>query len=294
MEIVSIARCAALGLALAAFGGCATQPKHFIDAADRSPPGGREAVVMVPQGEIRGQVLASQAGAAFGLVGALVDTGINQHRANKAESAITPLRTEMSDYSFDQQALASTQATLAQLDWLGVRKTSFSKDTSKQNANAILDKSEAPEVLMAVYDYELTADFSAMQVNARFTISPKAVPAGQSPDSRVKLEHAVYSQTFTYLFALPTAGNDMTANCGKWSESHALAARAALDRGIERVNALLMRQLAATPDELKKLSEGESIEANGHKGKLIEQNDQGILLVDAAGTWVYVARGSAG
>jgi hypothetical protein len=288
------ARCIALGIVLAAITGCASQPRHFIEPSDRSPPGGREAMVMVPQGEIRAQVVASQAGAAFGLVGALIDTGVNQHRANKAETAITPLRTELSDYGFDQRALAATQATLAQLDWLSVRKTGFSKDTSKQNAMAILDKSEAPEVLLAVYDYELTADFSALQVNARFTIDSKNVPAGQSPESRIKLDHAVYSQTFSYVIVLSGAGKDLEENCGKWSWSHAQPARVALDRGIERVNALLVRQLQETPEQLKKLAEGASTEANGHKGKLIEQNDEGILLIDASGTWVYVARGAAG
>lgn len=294
MTFTDIARYVALGMVLAAFAGCAAQPRHFIDPADRSPPGGREAVVIVPQGEIRAAVVASQAGASLGLVGALIDTGVNQHRTNKAEAAITPLRTELSDYNFDQRALAATQGTLAKLDWLNIRKTTFSKDTSKQNTNAILDKSESPEVLMAVYDYALTADFSAMEVTARFTISPKAIAAGQSPDSRIKLDHAVYSQTFTYVIALSGADDDLRSNCDKWSLGHARSARLALGLGIERVNALLVRQLQETPDELKKLTEGASVEAGGHKGKLVEQNAEGTLLIDPTGNWVYVAGATAG
>jgi hypothetical protein len=281
-------------MVLAAFAGCATQPKHSIDPADRSPPGGREAVVMVPQGEIRAAVVASNVGASFGLVGALIDTGVNQHRANKAEAAITPLRTELTDYNFDQQALTATQATLAKLDWLSVKKTTFSKDTSRQNINALLDKSASPEVLMAVYDYALTADFSAMELTARFTISPKAIAAGESPDARIKPEHAVYSQTFTYVIALSGADDYLASNCSKWSQSHARPARTALDLGIERINALFVRQLQETPDELKKLSQGASVEAGGHKGKLVEQSAEGTLLVDPAGDWVYVAGATAG
>ena len=288
------ARGVALGMALGALAGCAAQPRHFIDPADRSPPGGREAVVIVSQGEIQGQIVASKRGATQGAVGALIDIGINQHRTNAAEAVITPLRTELSDYSFDQRALAATQATLTRLDWLSVKKTAFSKDVSKQNTNAILDRSAAPEVLIAVYDYALTADFSEMQVSARFTIAPKAVPPGQSPDSRTAPEHAVYSQTFTYLIMLSSAGDDMTVNCRKWSQSHAQAARIALDRGIEGVNTLLVRELEATPDQLKKLAEGENTEAHGHKGKLAERNSEGILLVEPGGTWVYIARGTAG
>jgi hypothetical protein len=294
MTITNIARRAVLVMALAALGACATQPKHSIDPADRSPPGGREAVVMVPQGEIRAAVVASNAGAGLGLVGALIDTGVNQHRTNKAEAAITPLRTELSDYNFDQQALTTTQATLTKLDWLSVKKTTFSKDTSKQNINALLDKSASPEVLMAVYDYALTADFSAMELTARFTISPKAIAAGESPDSRLKPEHAVYSQTFVYVIALSGADDNLASNCSKWSQGHARPARTALDLGIERIDALLVRQLQETPDEIKKQSQGASVEAGGHKGKLVEQSAEGTLLVDPTGRWVYVAGATAG
>jgi hypothetical protein len=93
MKATDAARRATLGVVFVVLAGCASQPRHFLDPADRSPVGGREAVVLVPQGEIKTLIVASQAGAASGLVGAIVDVSVNQHRANAAEKSITPLRT---------------------------------------------------------------------------------------------------------------------------------------------------------------------------------------------------------
>jgi len=294
MKAMEPARRATLGLVFVGMAGCASQPRHFLDPADRSPVGGREAVVLVPQGEIKTVVVASQAGAAFGLVGAIIDVSVNQHRANAAEKSITPLRTALIDYQFDQQALAATQATVAKMDWLAVRKTSFSKDTSKENTNSILDKSASSEVLFVSYSYELAADFAMMQVDARFTISPKVVPKGQSIDSRIKLENAAYSENFTYLVPLAGAGEDVAENCRRWSDHNAEIARRALDQGIGGVNALAERGLVQTSGDVQKLQQGAKVDAGGRKGKLIEKTDAGTLLLDDLGNWVFLAQSPAG
>lgn len=294
MKAMDEARRAALGLLFMVMAGCASQPRHYLDPADRSPAGGREAVVLVPQGEIKTLVVASQAGAAFGLVGALIDVSVNQHRANAAEKSITPLRTALIDYHFDQQALAATQATVAKMDWLAVRKSIFSKDISKENSNSILDKSASPEVLFVSYSYELSANFDMMQVDATFSIFPKVAPKGQSPDSRMKLENAAYSESFTYLVPLAEAGEDIAENCRRWSDNSAEIARRALARGIGGVNALAERGLVQTSDDVKKLQQGAKADAGGRKGKLIEKTDAGTLLLDDLGNWVFVAQLPAG
>lgn len=294
MKAMEAARRAALGLVFVVMAGCASQPRHFLDPADRSPAGGREAVVLVPQGEIKTQVVASQAGAAFGLVGALIDVSVNQHRANAAEKSITPLRTALIDYHFDQQALAATQATVAKMDWLGVRKTSFSKDISKENTNSILDGSASPEVLFVSYSYELSADFTMMQVDARFSISPKVAPKGQPADSRMKLENAAYSENFTYLVPLAGASGDVAENCRRWSDNNAEIARRALDQGIGGVNALAERGLVQTSGDVQKLQQGEKVDAGHRKGKLIDKTEAGTLLLDDSGNWVFLAQSSGG
>ena len=294
MKAMEAARGAALVFVFVVMAACATQPRHFLDPADRSPAAGREAVVLVPQGEIKTVIVASQAGASLGLVGALIDVGVNQHRANAAEKSILPLRTALTDYHFDQQALAATQVTVERLDWLAVRKTSFSKDISKENTSSILDKSASPEVLFVAYSYEMSPDFTMMQVDARFSIFAKVAPKGQSADSRMKLENAAYSENFTYLVPLAEASDDVADNCRRWSDNNAEIARRALVQGIGGVNALAERGLVQTSDDAKKLQEGAKVEAAGRRGKLIEKTDAGTLLLDDLGNWVFVVQFPAG
>jgi hypothetical protein len=294
MKAMEPARCAVMGLVFIVISGCASQPRRFLDPADRTPAGGREAVILVPQGEIKTVIVASQAGASFGLVGALVDAGVNQHRTNAAEKSITPLRTALIDYHFDQQALAAAQATMIKMDWLDVRKTTFSKDFSKENSNSLLDKSASSEVVFVSYNYELSADFTMMQVEATFTISPKVAPKGKPADSRMKLENAVYSENFTYLVPLAGASGDVAENCQHWSDNKADTARHALDRGIAGVNALAERALIQTGGDVQKLQQGEKVDAGPRKGKLIEKTDAGTLLLDDSGNWVFVAQSPAG
>jgi hypothetical protein len=297
MKLMESALRAVLGLALLATAGCATQGRHALDAADRSPSGGREAVVMVPQAEIRAEVVASNVGAATGggLLGALIDVGVNQHRTKNAEKSITPLRNALVDYSFDKEALATTQETLTKLDWLKVqRAAAFSKDSSKENDNAILDKSASPEVLFVSYTYEVTADFSAMEVTAQFTISPKAAPRGQSADARLSVQNAAYTQQILYFVPLAGAGTDPDENCKHWSDKNAAAARAALGRGLSGLNGLAQRALAQSEGDVKKLEQGPKGEAAGRKGKLIEKNAEGTLILDILGNWVFQAEQPVG
>jgi hypothetical protein len=295
MNLVRLKRIFALVVGAILLTACATSPtKHALDPADRSPAGGREAIVMVPQGELRALVNQSKGGQAFGLIGALVDVSVTQHRANAAESALKSVRDGLNGYNFDQRVLAATQATVDKLDWLGVHKVTFSKDASNESSTADLDKSESPEVIFAVYEYALTADFSAVQVSARVTISPKKVPAGSDSAARIKVTNAAYSQAFQCMIRLAGADGKMTDNAQHWSADNAKLIRDALDQGIERVSTLMQRSLLQTPSDVQKLSQGEETTVGDSKGKVIEKTDGGTLLVDLAGTWVYVVTAPVG
>jgi hypothetical protein len=286
---------AVLAVLSIALTGCVTPPRHALDLADRSPAGGREVVVLVPQGEIRGEVAVSNAGAGFGLIGALIDTGVNQHRTSKAEEAITPVRDALTDYNFDQQALDSTQAALPALPWLEVKKISLSKDNSSNHLNEILDKSGSPEVLFAVYDYALVPDFSALQVTLRVTICPRAVPAGKPPKARIELSQAAYEQDFTYVVPLTGATKDLKENAQRWANVSGSAARLALNHALTRLSHMVALSLQQSPEELAKLSAGKLIKVGGTAGIVVEQSNDGTLIMQrGGGGWVFMEERPAG
>jgi hypothetical protein len=295
MNLVGLKKILGPALGAVLLSACATGPtRHALDPADRSPAGGREAVVIVPQGELRALVSQAKGGQAFGLIGAIVDVSVTQHRANAAESALKSIRDGLGDYNFDQRALAATQSAVDKLDWLGVRKVTFSKDASNESSIANLDRTDSPEVIFAVYEYALTADFSAVQVSARVSIAPKKIPAGGDSAARIKLTNAAYAQSFQCMIRLAGADGKMTDNAQHWSADNAKLVRQALDQGIERVSALMQRSLSQTPGDVQKLSQGEEITVGDSKGKVIEKTDVGTLLVDLTGTWVYVVTAPVG
>jgi len=89
------------------------------------------------------------------------------------------------------------------------------------------------------------------------------------------------------------ATDDLDENSRLWAATNANTARLALDRGIAGVNDLILRSLQQSPGDLPKLEKGASVKAGDVKGKLIEKDAAGTLLVDPTGMWVYVAQSAA-
>src|SRR5580692_1676538 len=86
-------------------GACAGIPPHeALPDAARDKISSTEVVLPIKQREIYVFVPNSTAGAASGggLIGALVDAGINDIRTSKAEAAVKPLRDALVDFDFDK------------------------------------------------------------------------------------------------------------------------------------------------------------------------------------------------
>lgn len=270
-------------------GGCAATPRAVLDPAERSIPGGRDVLVAVPQGEIQAVVVSATGGQAFGLVGALIDVSISQHRANRAELDIKPVRDALIDYDFDRRALETTRTTLSRLPWLQVGKVSFSKEFTDGSLGAFLDKTDAAQVLFAEYNYSLTADFSALQVSVALTIDATHAPAGQPPASRLKLSNAAYHQEILYVVPLAHA-TDMPANAARWAADHGALARRGLEQALSKLSEEMCRSLAQSPAVAARLAQGANVSLGpGTTGKLIAKDAQGTLAVTPAGSWVYLA-----
>jgi len=296
MRFTVIARRVAPVFLLALIAGCAT-PKHAVDIKTRSPTGGREVVVLIPQAEIYGDINQSTAGASMGLVGALVDYAVNQHRLSKADQAVAPLRDALNGFSFDQRAVAATEDSLAKLPWLELKDSVYSKDNSPGNLMSLLDQSQAPEVILALYEYYLDPRFVDLRVELQVTITTKAVPPGKSPGSRITPRNAIYAQSFMCVVPLANAGKDVSANIHHWAQDQGAALRQAIDQAIEHVNALVARGLQESPEDLPRIKERVKVTAGQTVwwGKLIDKDDDGTMIINwATGEWVYLAQKPVG
>lgn len=214
--------------------------------------GGRSVYVMVPQAEIQPNINISNltAAAGGGLLFALIDAGVNNARAKEAEKQVIPLREALVGFEVDPRIQGASAAAINGLGWLDVRATKFSKDPSGDAMLAALDAGATPQLLVLRYDYETSADFSAIVVSLRASLVNKATPKGKKPTVRQQAKYLPYNQSFRSFVLLPDPNpKDAAANVQAWAADGAKAARTAIDLGIQRCDELFVRSLGYTAAE---------------------------------------------
>lgn len=279
---------AALVISLA---GCATQPKQFLAPEGREVAGGRDLLVTVQQSEIIAGIQESNMTAAVGggLLFALIDAGVNQSRAKKAETAIVPVRDALTDYSFDKKALALSEEIGRSLPWLGVKKTELNKDPSNTRLSGAIDTSPGPQLLTMTYDYALDNNFTVLKVGANMSLLPKALKKGGKPEQRALLVNADFNRRILTIFPLDGGGTkELDQNAAQWAKDGGKEAEAKLDRALAKIGVLTKKALEFTPEQDKALNKTKNQTIQGVVGKVVETDADGTLLRDNFGLWQYV------
>lgn len=272
--------------------GCVAVPKYQSIAPEAHVVQGvRDLRVTVPQGEIKTTIVASNVAAAGGggLLLALIDAGVNNSRAKSAEEVVKPLRDALADFDFDTQAMNATKETLAGIDWFALGNASFSKEISDKLALATLDASQAPQVAFVTYEYQATADFSAIEVLARVQIVPRVAAEGKSPKSRIALGNAIYYQPHLVQIPLKGAGKVTEDNLARWTANNGSLARKALTDGIAQMQVMLAKGLQISPETSKALPKQPKHYSSTYFGRVVEKTDAGtIIWLELTKEWVLV------
>ena len=296
MTLGSIGRAGAVGVLLLALAGCAVSSRRALDPADRTPAGGRDAVVSVVQERVQANAMQAPAataqfsaghsfasGALAGAIGAMAQQLVAESQHNETLDFVMPLLDALSDYDFDGKALQASSDGLARLPWLDVRKVSFSKDASDTAVGQALQQSQAAETLFINYSYAFADRFASLQVSAVVAIIAKRGSAAHPHAD------AVFLQRFTYLATLPSHSRDYKRNTLDWANDHGRLARAAVDQGLLQLNAMIQRSLEQTPEQADQMRHGDIVNVGDRGGRLVEKSEAGMLLIDPYDTWLYVS-----
>jgi hypothetical protein len=231
--------------------GCATPvPEHVaLDAAARPSIDSTEVVAPVRQSEIYVFVPRSRVGAATGggLIGALIDAGVDAHRAHTATDSVKRLRDATVDYSFDQKLTADLQQSLGKVEWLKVDGVRVMKDVAPDNLAAAINGSKHGAVLIVDGDYQLSNDGAVLTVTlvadlyANNDALKKYKPAKTANEKLVYHPgNAIYRAKFMQTEVTAGTGHDRDANISLWSADSGKPMREALDKAVDD----LTRQLA--------------------------------------------------
>lgn len=168
--------------------GCATTTRVPLTDAQRSSLGSVKTVAAVAQQEVAVSIVPSTAGAAFGLVGAIVDATTNKGRVKTAEEAAVPVRNAL----VGQEAPATLRAALSKelqgLPWLkGNAIEAKQLAPTTEAVTALVKESKTDLVLLVQVDHRLTPDFGAMVITAEVSLLGKPPPrdpnAPQTPEN---------------------------------------------------------------------------------------------------------------
>lgn len=229
---------------------CASQPSiHLpLSAAARGELASTDVVLPIRQSEIYVFVPVSTGAAGFGLLGALVDISIDSTRTSKAETAVTPLRNALVDYSFDNALQDSLKASLPLVPWLHAGNFQVARDVSNDGLAKAIAASKAASVLFVAADYRLSNDGDVLLVTMEAALMPnndqlRALIPGKSDNRSIAaLGNALYRNRFVFEAHVSGTG-DRDRNIAEWSANNGSAGRAALTMASNKLVSLLVQDI---------------------------------------------------
>lgn len=248
------ARVGALVAAVLLSTGCAGATRVVLTDSQRDQLGSVRTVGALSQQELGVSVVASTAGAGFGLVGAIISSSVTNSRVKDAEGAVVPVRNALVGYEPGGVLGAALKRELAPLPWLKKNTIEVVQLADSKPAIAELVKSSKTDMVLLVQtDYRLTPTFDALVVTATVSLLPvkPAAPAqAQTADGEAAPKdelRRIYFNTVSTSAPLPsfTAGKTTTAEAANlWAENGGRSARRAIDGGIAEIARMIAFDLA--------------------------------------------------
>jgi hypothetical protein len=284
-----------IGIAMS--GSCLAGVHNFISPEVRAATPGRDLQIIVPQAEIQSSINPSGAGLGLGggLLPALIAVAVDDAHAKQAEKKIVPLRAALADYDFDARVRNASPATLAQIEWFGLRETRFGKDASSSGVLAGIKNADTPQLMYLTYSYQADDDFSSMVVLVRAVLVNRAMPKSKikNPMMRFWPNYVVFDQTMRSVVTLPAPDKwNPETNVQAWAADGGKLARTALDLGVQRCQELLQRNLQMSAREATNMIKRKGrkmVNDPGVTGWVLESDATHKLVYSAQNHWTTYA-----
>jgi len=275
---------------------CATPAPHLpISAQIRAATPSTEVVAPIAQSEIYVEVPQAQGGASYGLIGALVDVGVDAVRTSNAEAAVKPLRDAAIDYSFDDVLRGELQKSLSNVAWLHLDRVRVVKDVSNDAMSKNITGSPDGAIVTVGVNYHLSnnADTVYVIVNLAMFGNSEALkpfrPTDAKTDKASDLSNAIYRNSYMFMARAPAASGDRKLNMASWSANNGAPFRMAMSLGAAKLSQVMAADLQGLEEPTAPPQPGaETVASND--GLVIMKDADGSLLRHSDGSLVYTAK----
>ncbi|MEZ5998651.1 MAG: hypothetical protein R3B98_08155 [Hyphomonas sp.] len=249
-------RMMAMVVLLASLGACATpRAYNLIDEGARPALKTVDSILIVTSSEIETQIAGSNVSTAMGggLLGAVIDAGVEQAQANKAAELIVPIRDKLLDFDFGAQLESDLETELAAAGIEGMADVSLVRAIEKDFKENRVGASKADAVLFLTSSYAVTFDFSALSVSASAEMYPvnAALDAyKEKPNSDARKTDSkdnIYRNHFAETLQVASAGNK-EANANALAETSSEELVAKLKEGSRRIAKKIAEDLQKIDD----------------------------------------------
>lgn len=250
--------------------------------ADRGNIHADQAVINTNQREINPEYNALSA-AGQGLIGDLIITGINHHKAKKANKEIIPIRNALTNYDFPKKASAKIAAQLRQIKWLKLVRTSMTDHLKTNQIDSML-RTQNPNTVLAVnLSYKLRPSFTGLVAEADVTLYSRDKAARKGV-------RKLYNNQFYYVYSLPKKDHNTKADTKIWTANNGRLLKTELNNAASALARMIAQDIKNPNMNLYKgLAGKREIKFVGsmrfdQRGKVMQQNGNQYTVRVSNGT----------
>ena len=232
-------------IAAAGFSGCATATRVPLAAEKRPQINSSQAIVGTRQQEIGTSINKSMASVATGggLIGAIVDSAVENSRAKKSEAAVVPVRDALVGYNPGQVLAEALHKELPSVAWLKPQLPEARSLTDDTLVVSWVDQNANDLVLIVALDYRLAPDFSGLDLAARVSAFPRteALRAGTKKTAAGAAPAIYFNTLITHVRmpGWPEEEPEREAAAALWAANKGEKARTCLDSGLQELGRMI-------------------------------------------------------
>lgn len=231
-------------LAALLLSGCATPNRVALTSP---PPERMDGIVGLRQQEIASDINRSNltAAAGGGLLFALIDAGVNNSRAKKAESAASPVRDALIDYQPGEVLAAALREAFGPAEQRAFNQIEIRQITDDKTTKQWIESTGSPALLFIDLGYRLLPGFEGATITATVSLHLKDPNAGAGVAKAGRPAGHYYNEfSSTRRLSNWTAGLQPAEAAKLWADEDGAPAREVLDATLRELAHMIVYDLA--------------------------------------------------